>query len=225
MKKHIWLQGIGLGLLSLSPNLFAYEAGDMLVRAGFTQVAPNDSSSNILAGGSELPVGLRVGNNAQLGLNLAYFITDKINIELLAATPFTHDVDFDVPDPLDTGNKLGEVTHLPPTLSANYYFMGKQSRFQPYVGLGLNYTIFFDEEFTAENTAAGLNDLELDASLGLSAQLGMDYELDRDWHINASIRWIDIDTEASFKVGDANGQVQSITIDPTVITVAIGYKF
>jgi outer membrane protein len=211
--------------LVLSTSTMAYEKGDILVRAGFTNVSPNDDASNIIAGGADLGVSLTVDSNTQLGLNVAYFITDQINIELLAATPFTHDVNFSVADPLGTGNQLGEVTHLPPSLTANYYFLDAASAFQPYVGAGLNYTIIFDEEFTGANKSAGLSKLDLDNSFGLTAQIGADYKIDNKWHVNASVRWIDIDTEASFKVGEASGSVADIQIDPTVFTISLGYTF
>ena len=67
--------------------------------------------------------------------------------------------------------------------------------------------------------------MSLDNSFGLSAQVGMDYNIDKKWHINASVRFIDIDTEASFNVGDAKGSVDSIEIDPWVYTVSVGYTF
>jgi outer membrane protein len=219
------LSGIVFASLVFAGNAIAYEKGDLVVRGGFTNVSPNDDASNIFAGGADLGVSLTVGSDTQLGLNIAYFVTDNINIEVLAATPFTHDVNFSVSDPLGTGNKLGEVTHLPPSVTANYYFMDASSAFQPYVGAGLNYTIFFDEEFTSANKAAGLTDLELDNSLGLTAQLGADYKINDKWHVNASVRWIDIDTEANFKLGSASGKVSDIEIDPTVMTVSLGYTF
>lgn len=219
------ITGAVLAGLALAGNAMAYEKGDIVVRGGFTNVSPNDDASNITAGGADLGVSLAVDGNTQIGLNIAYFLTDNINIEVLAATPFTHDVDFSVADPLGTGTKLGEVTHLPPSVTANYYFLDASSAFQPYVGAGVNFTIFFDEEFTSANKAAGLADLELDNSFGLTAQLGADYKIDDKWHVNASVRWIDIDTEANFKVGEANGKVNDIQIDPTVITLSLGYTF
>jgi outer membrane protein len=91
--------------------------------------------------------------------------------------------------------------------------------------LGLNYTIFFEEEFTNENQAIGLADLSLDNSFGLAAQVGADYMINDDWFINGSIRWIDIDTEASFSLNGTEGSVNSIEIDPWVYTVSIGYRF
>jgi outer membrane protein len=145
---------ITLATLATIQYAAAFEQGDILLRVGFASVAPNDSSSNIVVG-SDLGVNVAVDNNTQLGLNVAYFLTDNINVEVLAATPFTHDVNFGVSDPLGTGDQLGEVTHLPPTVTVNYYFNDASSKFQPYVGAGLNYTIFFDEEFTSANATAG----------------------------------------------------------------------
>lgn len=214
-----------LGALCVAPAALAYQKGDIVVRAGLTSVAPDDSASNIVVGGADLGVSLGVDNNTQLGLNVAYFVTDNINVEVLAATPFTHDVNFSVEDPLGTGTKLGEVTHLPPTVSVNYYFNDPSSAFQPYAGVGVNYTIFFDEKFTDANKGAGLQDLSLDNSFGLAAQLGMDYMIDKKWHVNASVRWIDIDTEASFNLSGTEGSVKDITIDPWVYTVSVGYTF
>ncbi|MEC7691271.1 MAG: OmpW family outer membrane protein [Pseudomonadota bacterium] len=214
-----------LAALIAAPAAQAYEKGDWVVRGGLTTVAPDDETSTIIAGGADLGVDLSVDNDAQLGLNVAYFITDNINIELLAATPFTHDVSFGVSDPLGTGDKLGEVTHLPPTLTVNYYFNDPAAVFQPYIGAGLNYTFIFDEEFTSANGDAGLTDLDLDNSFGVSAQIGADYMLNNDWHINASVRWIDIDTEATFNVGEAQGSVNDIQIDPWVYTISVGYTF
>lgn len=212
-------------LLLATPLASAHEAGDWIVRGGLTTVAPDESSSNIVVGGTDLGVGLTVDNNTQLGLNVAYFLTDRINVELLAATPFTHDVNFSVTDPLGTGNKLGEVTHLPPTVSVNYYLNDPSSAFQPYVGAGVNFTIFFDEEFTSANEAAGLEDLSLDNSFGLSAQVGFDYQLNKTWHVNASVRYIDINTEASFNLSGTEGSVADIDINPWVYTVSVGYTF
>jgi outer membrane protein len=215
---------LALATLVASQTAFAFEKGDILVRGGLATVSPNESSSNIIVGG-DLGVNVSVGNNTQLGLNFAYFITDNINIEVLAATPFKHDVDFGVPDPLGTGNQLAEVTHLPPTLSVNYYFNTGDNAFKPYVGVGLNYTIFFDEKLTSQNDAIGLQDLSLDNSFGLAAQLGADYMLDEKWFVNTSIRWIDIDTQASFNLNGTQGSIESVEIDPWVYTVAVGYRF
>jgi outer membrane protein len=224
MMKKIGVVSVALTTLFASQTTVAFEKGDILVRAGLATVSPNESSSNIIVG-SDLGVNVGVDNNTQLGLNFAYFFTDNMNIEVLAATPFKHDVNFGVADPLGTGNQLAEVTHLPPTVSVNYYFNTGDSNFKPYAGVGVNYTLFFDEVFTSQNSAVGLQDLSLDNSFGLAAQLGVDYLVDENWFVNGSVRYIDIDTEASFKLNGAEGRIDSIVIDPWVYTIALGYRF
>lgn len=214
-----------LALIAFSQNTMAFTQGDLIVRGGLAAANPNDSSSNIIVGGVDLGVDIDVGNDTQLGLTLAYFLTDKISIEILASTPFKHDVDFGVSDPLGTGNQLGEVTQLPPTVSLNYYLNKSASKFQPYIGVGLNYFITFDEEFTSANRDAGLQNLSLDESFGLAAQVGVDYLLTDKWFLNSAIRWIDVDTDATFTLDGIEGSVDSIEIDPLVYTVSIGYVF
>lgn len=170
---------------------------------------------------------MNVDNNTQLGLNIAYFFTDNWNVEVLAATPFSHDIG------IGGGINLGSTKHLPPTVTANYFFADPAAKFQPYAGIGINYTIFFDEEFNdgtvgviKDAAGATISDLDLDASFGLSAQLGADYQLSDNMFINASIRYIDIETEADFKVNGADlGKIETVDIDPWVYTISVGYKF
>ncbi|WP_026376015.1 OmpW/AlkL family protein [Aestuariibacter salexigens] len=231
--KKTFLATLVTSSLLLAPSVFAYEKGDIVFRAGLTSVAPDDSSSNIFVGGAssgaDLGFGVNVDNNTQLGLNLAYFFDDQWNVELLAATPFKHDVNVNA-NPLGLG-KLGEVTHLPPTVTVNYYFNDPAVPFQPYVGAGVNYTLFFDEEFTSGNASLGFSDLDLDASLGYALQAGFDLLFANDWVLNASVRYIDISTDAFFTLdnaglgfSNASGSV-SVDVDPYVYTVSVGYKF
>lgn len=233
MKKTILSTALVSALALSGVNAFAHEAGDILVRAGFTNVAPDDGSSNILVGGANFELGgnvvggVNVDSNTQLGLNIAYFLTDNWNVEVLAATPFSHDIN------LADGTNLGSTKHLPPTVTANYFFADSGATFQPYVGLGLNYTVFFDEEFNSgtvdvieDLAGATISDLNLDGSFGLSAQVGADFEISEGIYINASVRYISIETEAKFNVNGANlGAVESVETNPFVYTISVGYKF
>ena len=72
--------------------------------------------------------------------------------------------------------------------------MASSSAFQPYAGLGINYTWMFDDKLSSEAEAAGFSGLDLDDSWGLAAQLGMDYMLSDKVMLNAQIRYIDIET-------------------------------
>jgi outer membrane protein len=87
-------------------------------------------------------------SDTQLGLTFAYMLTDHIGLELLAATPFKHTVGVKgLGGGLD--GKLADIKQLPPTLSLQYYPMDASSKFQPYAGVGINYTLFFDEDLSS----------------------------------------------------------------------------
>ena len=233
MKKTILCTALVSALALSSVNAFAHEAGDILFRAGFTTVAPDDSSTNILVGGDNFQIGeavvggVSVDDNTQLGLNVAYFLSDSWNIEVLAATPFSHKID------LASGGNLGKTKHLPPTITANYFFNHGSAVFQPYVGLGVNYTIFFDEDLNTTSVesingaiGATISDLSLDNSFGLAAQIGADYKIADGIFLNASVRYIGLETDASFKVNGADlGSIESVDINPFVYTISVGYKF
>ena len=80
-------------------------------------------------------------------------LTNTWGVELLAATPFEHDITIKGA-PVDAGS----TKHLPPTLTVMWYPMGgSDSRFQPFVGAGVNYTYFWDEDA----------DKELEGALGV----------------------------------------------------------
>ena len=136
MRKSLFTASL-LALAVAAPFANAFEAGDIVVRAGAITVDPHEDSSEISAGGVDLPgTAATLDSDTQLGLNFMYMATDNIGIELLAATPFTHTVGTKGLG----GLKLGELKHLPPTLSAVYYPLDKSSAFQPYAGIGINYT-------------------------------------------------------------------------------------
>ncbi|AZQ82620.1 outer membrane protein OmpW [Colwellia sp. Arc7-635] len=220
------INGLILSALTLSPLALANQAGDFVVRGGATMVNPDSDKSNIMLGGADSTMTLTVDDNTQLGLNFVYFYDSNWAIELLAATPFTHDVTIQDKNSVlgVDGANLGEVSQLPPTLSALYYF-DTNSAFKPYVGLGINYTVFFDEDFASAPKSLGLSNLELDGSFGLSAQVGVDYKLDDTWTLNASMRYIDIDAEATFDVAGNSIGKADINVDPMVYSLMLGYKF
>ena len=220
------INGLILSALTLSPLALANQAGDFIVRGGATNITPDSDKSNIMLAGADSTMTLTVDDNTQLGLNFVYFYDSNWAVELLAATPYTHDVTIQDKNAVlgVDGANLGEVSHLPPTLSALYYF-DTNSAFKPYVGVGINYTVFFDEEFAAAPKSLGLSNLELDGSFGLSAQIGADYHLDEKWSLNASIRYIDIDSDATFDVAGNNIGKAEVNVDPMVYSLMLGYKF
>ncbi|MFA3760966.1 outer membrane protein OmpW [Yersinia sp. 2544 StPb PI] len=203
-----------LAVAALAPiAASAHQAGDYIFRAGTATVRPNAGSDDVLGYGS-----FKADNNTQLGLTFSYLITDNIGVELLAATPFRHKIG------LEATGTIAEVKQLPPTLMAQYYFRDKQDKLRPYLGIGLNYTTFFDEKFNNTGQGAGLTDLSVKDSWGIAGQAGMDYMVSENWMLNMSVWWMNIETDVKFKAG---GEEQSIhtRLDPWVFMFGAGYRF
>ncbi|HRL93028.1 MAG TPA: OmpW family outer membrane protein [Pseudomonas sp.] len=215
-----------LALAVASPAAHAFKEGDIIVRAGAITVDPHEDSSDINAGGTDIAGSkATLDSDTQLGLNFAYMVTDHVGIELLAATPFSHSVGVKGVAPSLDGS-LGDIKHLPPTLSAVYYPLETGSAFQPYVGLGLNYTWFFDTELTSSAEGRGFSGLDLEDSWGLAYQVGADYMLTDNIMLNAQVRYIDIDTTGTTYLGGGTVKVDvDVDVDPFVYMVGLGYKF
>ncbi|NLY13866.1 MAG: outer membrane beta-barrel protein [Gammaproteobacteria bacterium] len=220
-----------LALAIAAPSVQAHQAGDIIVRAGAVTVQTKENSSSVKVdrgplAGKNLGGKASINNDTQLGLNFAYMLTDNWGIELLAATPFSHDVKISGTAGGLADGKLGNFKHLPPTLSAVYYPLDSKSAFQPYVGAGINYTWFFDESVSSAAKADGFNNLRIKNSWGLAAQVGADYMLTDNIMINGQIRYIDIDTTAYVNNSalDARAKV-NVDVKPWVYMVGLGYKF
>ncbi|EHC72308.1 TPA: outer membrane beta-barrel protein, partial [Salmonella enterica] len=111
-----------------------------------------------------------------------------------------------------------------PTLMAQWYFGDSSSKVRPYVGVGVNYTTFFDNDFNDNGKKTGLSDLSFKDSWGAAGQVGVDYLINRDWLIGASVWYMDIDTTANYKMGGVQ-QHDSVRLDPWVFMFSAGYRF
>jgi len=180
-------------------------AADWFVRGGATMVDPK-SDNGKLAG-----YDASIGDNTQLGLTFGYHFSPNLAIEVLAATPFTHEVS------LDGLGEVAEFKHLPPTVSLQYYF-NAEGKVSPFIGGGLNYTWTFDEETKGALTG---NDISVGNSFGLAGQVGLRFALANDWDIVADARYIDIGAGVELNgadIGDAE-------VDPMVYSIMLGKRF
>ena len=236
--KRAWTLGLAVALTAINATVQAYEQGDWILRVGATTVAPDTDSDDI-----NLPGGLvakaEVDNDTQLGIIPAYMLTDSWAIEVLAATPFQHNIEAQGQGAINGTNlDAGSTDHLPPTVSVQWYPRGGQSGWQPYLGAGVNYTMFFDTKADGQliSLLGSLTDgavddanLDLDDSLGLAFQAGVDVPIDEHWAFNAGVWYIDLDTEAEV-TAIANGATAAkvkfdVQIDPWVYNIGVAYKF
>lgn len=192
----------------------AYDAGDWIFRAGVGGVEPK--SNNLDLSDEVDSVKVNVDSAMSMTLTGTYMFTPNWAIDILAAYPFNHDINLEVNG---VSAKIAETDHLPPTVSIQYHFM-PSGEIQPYAGLGVNFTTFFSTDTVSELSSEGIG-LDLDNSFGLAAQLGVDWLLGDRWLINADLRWINIETDATLGGED----VGTVEIDPWVYSINVGYRF
>ncbi|MEH6558700.1 MAG: OmpW family outer membrane protein [Oceanicoccus sp.] len=228
MRKTLLSSAVATVILAAVPlTAMSYEGGDFILRAGAAKVSPNDDSSSIYVqglGGKVPGTGVGVESETQVGITATYMLNSNWGIELLASTPFEHDLTakglggFGISD-------IGSVTHLPPTLSIQNYFLGGNGAFQPYVGAGINYTLILDEDLSGQmKNILGARSMDIDDSIGFSVQAGFDYALSDKWLLNAAVWRMEIDTTAKIKSDVGNIKVD-VDVDPWVYMVSLGYKF
>ncbi|HVN42136.1 MAG TPA: OmpW family outer membrane protein, partial [Steroidobacteraceae bacterium] len=187
--------------------------GDWLFRIGLSDINPKHNNADLGDG-----VTLAVDDNVGLTGNITYMLTDHLGTELLLAYPFTHGID--VWTAPGTKVRVGDTKVLPPTLSLQWHF-NPTGKINPYLGVGVNYTIF-----SSENTRGPLEGtkLHLDNTWGPAVDFGIDWYLNKHWFFNTDIRYIVIEPNAHLDTGDGTVDLPKIKIDPTVYGVHIGYR-
>jgi outer membrane protein len=232
MKKTIFAAAMAAALVA---PMFAHaEAGDWVVRIRAVSVNPNEDSD--LGKTTNKNVGAIVSTNAELSvsekvipeLDISYYFTKNIAAELILATGTRHNVRINDDQLAIVGDQdLGSVNLLPPTLTAQWHFNPDQM-IDPYVGAGINYTLFMDKKLSA-NTAAGPHKIKVDSdSWGWALQAGVDINLKDGWLVNFDAKYVTIDTNVKLKGAATGGvwtKIDSLDINPWVIGFGVGKKF
>lgn len=215
----------------------AMAADKFSVNVGAIGVMPNDDSASLpviesIAGLDAGSTGVTVDENTQLGITLDYRLTPNWSLELVAATPFKHEIHGT--GAID-GLKIGETKHLPPTLLAQYHFTLDNDAIDPFVGFGVNYTTFFEEKISPELggvltdlaviTADDEVGLALSNSWGFALQAGVNIELADNWGLHVMVSRMAIDTVADVRINGVTAESVAVDIDPTVAMLGIRYNF
>lgn len=195
-------------------------AGDTYVRVRGIVVAPNEKSGGILPGLPNETV--KVDNAVVPEVDITQMVTDNIGFELIAATS-KHSVS-GVSGTTGGIGKLASTWVLPPTLTAQYHLM-PDAKVRPYVGAGVNYTLFYSEKASsAFEAAAGNTNVKLKSSFGWAAQAGIDIDLNEKMFLNLDVKYIDINTKGTLVTTGLGTQTVKVNLDPIVVGVGIGFR-
>ncbi len=189
--------------------------GDLLVRLRGVGVVPNEDSKVGIIGGD-----VTLSNTFIPELDFTYFFTDHIAAELILGTT-KHDVG--VVNSAAGNVDLGSVWLLPPTLTAQYHFYTSSEKvFKPYIGAGLNYTLFYNVK------SGDVADVSYDNALGYAAQIGFDLMINDKFFINVDAKRLFLSTDVTVDASNLAPGLSipaEVDIDPWLLGFGIGMKF
>lgn len=182
---------------------------NMMVRLRTIAIMPDESGTPSVVGGD-----VKLSDDTVPEIDFSYFFNNNFALELiLATTQHKAAANKTALNNLD----LGEVSLLPPTLLAQYHH--QFGKFKPYAGVGLNYTIFYNEESGIARS------VHYDNSFGYAFQVGGDYEIAENVFLNFDVKKLYLSTEVEVNTY-ANGRVTAdVDIDPWIVGLGIGTRF
>ena len=143
-------------------------------------------------------------------VDFSYFFTDHIAAEAVVATA-QHTI-------TAGGGEVGDTWILPPTVVLQYHFQ-RDKKFSPYVGAGINYSLFYGED-----EATGFTNLDVDGGFGWTLQAGADYWINDNWGLNFDVKYVDLNIDASVNNGGAL-TASDVALDPVIAGVGVSYRF
>lgn len=148
-------------------------------------------------------------------LDISYFFTDNIAAELILGTTYAH---IDAEGSIGALGEVGKTWLLPPTLTLQYHFTDLGA-FKPYVGAGVNYTMFYNQ-----SGKGAFSDLDVKNEFGGALQVGFDYMVDEHWGVNFDVKKLFLEPEWKVNLDGAplSGKAK---LDPWLIGTGITYRF
>jgi outer membrane protein len=220
MRKYVL--AAALAALSLPGSAIAHEAGEVFLRLGVSYADPYSSSSRV---NGRRGTGIEVDSSTAAGLTATYMVLPRFGLEASISSPFSHKLSYEVGR--SHSYDLGKFSRLSPAFTAQYFFLNPKSRFQPYIGLGLNYTMYYNEEVSREaKKNYGASDLKMRNSVGFVSQIGMDFRITDRVFVNTSIWWMGATSKVEWREAGGSYRLKSdVDVDPWVYSLGVGFRF
>jgi outer membrane protein len=180
-----------------------------MLRVRAIGVLPNSSAK------FNVPGSAHVSDRVVPEIDLTYFFTPNFAVETICC--FTkHSIKG---RKALSGVDVGDTWVLPATVMAQYHFTNLGA-FRPYLGLGVNYSIYFHEK----EAGGAVSKLNLKNSVGPAAQIGFDYMLNEHWGVNFDLKYVRMKPKIELTAGGANVHGKA-KIDPWIVGAGVTYKF
>lgn len=158
--------------------------------------------------------GLSYSDTVVPELDISYFFTDNIAAELILGTTYAN---IEGQGAIGGLGNIGKAWLLPPTLTLQYHFTDFGA-FKPYVGAGVNYTIFYNQD------AGSADALKIKHTFGTALQVGFDYMVDQHWGVNFDVKKLFLKPDFDVTVDGAK-LTGKAALDPWLIGAGVTYRF
>jgi len=200
------------------------------VRLGSETVFYHTSADDLA--GPYVPPGVNFQAENLETLYMAYVrrLSSRFDVELAIGYPPLAKIKGSGPQDLGSvpynGQVIASARWIAPTLFVEYKFMSENSRLRPYIGVGVNYTTFYDRDSTAAGDAVsgGPTKLSMTASVGPAATVGLSYHLSGHWSLYGSYNVAQVKTSLAAYTGGVV-RTTNISFGPQVLIIAAGYSF
>jgi outer membrane protein W len=124
------------------------------------------------------------------------------------------------------GQELSTARWFAPSALIEYSFFDDSYKLRPYIGVGLNYVVFYDRNSTAAGNAAagGPTSISLPNSIGPAATAGLNYQISRNWSVMASYSASRVQTQSTVHTGGVDRN-SNVSFGPQTFVVAAGFSF
>ncbi|KAF1039787.1 MAG: Outer membrane protein W [Herbaspirillum frisingense] len=218
----------------------AQTAGSNVVNLGWFHLAPQDSSDTLKTPAGPLPgSGASVGNADTVGLAFTHFFTDNFALTADLGIPPTFHLNGS--GSLSSVGEIGKAKQWSPAIVAKWYFGDGNSKFRPFVGAGVSYVWYDNIEltnnfqqalslrYTGGLSGASKSSADLSSSWAPVFNLGAAYNFDKNWSLNFSVSYLPLKTDADITTTLPTGakvhSTTSLTLNPIVTFLSVGYKF
>lgn len=182
---------------------------NLMVRMRTLAIMPSESGTPSVVGGD-----VKLTDDTVPEIDFSYFFTERFALELILTTAqHKASANKTAANNLD----LGEVSLLPPTLLAQYH--QQFGKFKPYVGAGINYTVFYNEEPGVARS------VHYDNSVGYALQVGADYEILDNVYLNFDVKKLYLSTDVEVNTYSSGTVTADVEIDPWLVGLGIGTRF
>jgi outer membrane protein len=219
----------------------AQSAGSATLAVGWLHIAPQGNATPLTVesiGGMTVNQqvagsGAHASSTDTVGITTEYYVTDNIGVAMLVGLPLTVNLIGD--GTLQKYGNLGSTRPMPPAIELRYHLFSAESKFRPFIGLGVNYTWFTqvrttNSQFVQDSFGPGGSaHATLSSSWNPVFEIGANYAITKHWSVGTSLNYMPVKTDLTLNGQTATGtQIVSrstLRLDPLSVYLNVAYTF